>query len=69
MFILRKKTERLVLSHPDSWDERFLRELVGRLKRGEGKVEGEEAAWRDRSERCKRYHKHDRWAPACGREG
>ena len=45
----------------DSWDEGFLRELVGRLKR-----KGKEAApWRDNEERCRKYHEHDRWAPMC----
>ena len=45
----------------DSWDEGFLRELVGRLKR-----KGKEAApWRDNEERCRKYHEHDRWAPTC----
>ena len=49
-------------THPDSWDERFLRELVGRLKRREGE---EEAPWRDKKTRCERYHEHDEWAPIC----
>lgn len=57
----RKKTDALVQGHPDSWDERFLRELVGRLKR-----KGKDAApWRDHEERCRKYHEHDRWAPMC----
>ena len=48
-------------SAQDSWDEGFLRELVGRLKR-----KGKDAApWRDNEERCRRYHEHDRWAPLC----
>ena len=48
-------------SAQDSWDEGFLRELVGRLKR-----KGKEAApWRDNEERCRKYHEHDRWAPTC----
>ena len=46
--------------HPDSWDESFLRELVGRLKR-KGK---DGAPWRDH-EKCRKYHEHDRWAPIC----
>ncbi|KAL2044874.1 hypothetical protein N7G274_002649 [Stereocaulon virgatum] len=57
-----KKTDNLVQTHPDSWDERFLRELVGRLKRREG--EGE-APWRNARTRCERYHEHDEWAPMC----
>ena len=49
------------ISAQDSWDEGFLRELVGRLKR-----KGKEAApWRDNEERCRKYHEHDRWAPMC----
>ena len=45
----------------DSWDEGFLRELVGRLKR-----KGKDAApWRDNEERCRKYHEHDRWSPMC----
>ena len=48
-------------SAQDSWDEGFLRELVGRLKR-KGK---ETAPWRDNEERCRKYHEHDRWAPMC----
>ncbi|KAK3175217.1 hypothetical protein OEA41_002463 [Lepraria neglecta] len=65
-----KKTDSLVQTHPDSWDERFLRELVGRLKRElVGRLkrrEGEgEAPWRDKKTRCERYHEHDGWAPMC----
>ena len=57
----RKKTDALIQGHPDSWDEKFLRELVGRLKR-----KGKDAApWRDDKERCRKYHDHDRWAPMC----
>ena len=48
-------------SAQDSWDEGFLRELVGKLKR-KGK---EGAPWRDNEERCRKYHEHDRWAPMC----
>ena len=47
--------------HPDSWDETFLRGLVGRLKRRGKDV----APWRDREVRCRRYHEHDQWAPVC----
>ena len=56
-------------THPDSWDERFLRELVGRLKKRVERLkrrerEGE-APWRDKKTRCERYHEHDEWAPMC----
>ncbi|MCJ1273229.1 hypothetical protein MMC21_001019 [Puttea exsequens] len=64
-----KKTDALIETHPDSWDEGFLRLLFGRLKRKDG--EGE-APWREEGRRCERYHKHDGWAPSCGglgREG
>lgn len=59
---LWKKTDALIESHPDSWDESFLRQLVGKLKRREG--EGE-APWREARRRCERYHVHDEWAPKC----
>lgn len=59
---LWKKTDALIESHPDCWDENFLRGLCGKLKRREG--EGE-APWRDARMRCERYHVHDDWAPVC----
>ncbi len=41
-------------------DERFLRELIGRLKRPEP---GDKAfPWRSGPDRCKLYHEHDKWA-------
>ena len=58
----RKKTDSLVQTHPDSWDEKFLRELVGSLKRKEG--EGE-APWTNAQSRCQKYHEHNEWAPHC----
>jgi len=57
-----KKIDALIESHPDSWDESFLRHLVGKLKRREG--EGD-PPWRDAKSRCLKYHEHDEWAPAC----
>lgn len=42
-------------------DERFLRNLIVRLKqKGGGKVS---FPWRDKAVSCQRYHEHDRWAP------
>lgn len=63
-----KRTEKLVEGHEDSWDEGFLRRLVGGLKRkGDAKREenGGEAPWRVGWRRCERYHVHDGWAPGC----
>ena len=57
-----KKTDVVLETHPDSWEEGFLRELVVRLKRmngGSGSGGGkEEAPWRERGRRCERYHEH-----------
>lgn len=61
-----KKTGHLIDTHPDSWDERFLRCLVGRLKGNGGeKGGGSGVPWVGRAERCRRYHVHDGWAPGC----
>lgn len=51
-----KRTENLVETHEDSWDEGFLRELVGKLKRVEGKKGN--APWRSKDELCRCYHEH-----------
>ena len=58
-----KKTDKLVAEHADQWDERFLREVVVKLKRE--KAKGDKAPWRNRFSACKRYHVHDEWAPVC----
>lgn len=58
-----KKTDKLIAEHADQWDERFLREVVVKLKRE--KARGDKAPWRDRVTACKRYHVHDEWAPIC----
>lgn len=60
---VRKRTERVVVGHGDSWDERFLRDLVVRLKRevrggsgsGSGRERGE-APWVE--DICGNYHEH-----------
>lgn len=57
-----KKTGHLITTHPDSWDERFLRMLVCRLK--EKDREGV-PPWVEKRTRCKRLHVHDQWAPIC----
>jgi len=59
-----KKTGHLIDTHPDSWDERFLRLLVGKLK-GRERERGVGAPWVEGGERCRRYHVHDAWAPRC----
>lgn len=59
-----KKTGHLIDTHPDSWDERFLRLLVGRLKERD-RERGMGAPWVGVRERCRRYHVHDAWAPRC----
>ena len=61
-----KKTGHLISTHPDSWDERFLRMLICRLKK-----KGVETAapWLDKRTRCKRLHVHDQWAPLCAGMG
>ena len=59
-----KKTDRLVAEHVDQWDERFLREVVVKLKREKGRGFG--APWKERKRACRRYHVHDDWAPVCG---
>ena len=53
-----KKTDAVLETHPDSWNEGFLRELVVRLKRmpTDGKSFG--APWRSQESRCERYHEH-----------
>ena len=54
-----KKTDVVLETHPDSWNEGFLRELVVRLKRmptDGGKPAG--APWRSQGSRCERYHEH-----------
>ncbi|KAI9877431.1 MAG: hypothetical protein M1830_003916 [Pleopsidium flavum] len=48
-----KKTKQLILTHEDSWDERFLRDLVV-VSRGEGRVEGKKP-WKKGG--CV-YHEH-----------
>ena len=58
-----KKTDVVLETHPDSWEEGFLRELVVRLKRmngghGSGSGGKEEAPWREVGRRCERYHEH-----------
>lgn len=58
-----KKTDKLIAEHADQWDERFLREVIVKLKRE--KARGDKAPWRDRVRACKRYHVHDEWAPVC----
>lgn len=57
-----KKTGHLISTHPDSWDEQFLRLLVVRLKE-RGDAGGRMGPWTDVGERCRRYHIHDQWAP------
>lgn len=59
-----KKTGHLINTHPDSWDERFLRSLVGKLKERDWEM-GMGAPWVKLGERCRRYHVHDAWAPRC----
>lgn len=59
-----KKTGHLIDTHPDSWDERFLRLLVGKLKERDWE-RGMKAPWVEVGERCRRYHVHDAWAPRC----
>lgn len=54
-----KKTETLVREHPDPWDQRFLRELFGRMKSNRG----QRPPWKE--ERCSSYHEHDLWSPLC----
>ena len=58
-----KKTDRLIAEHADQWDERFLREVVVKLKRE--MMKGDKAPWRERGRACRRYHMHDEWAPMC----
>ncbi|KAL9119329.1 MAG: hypothetical protein Q9187_004118 [Circinaria calcarea] len=56
-----KKTDSLMMGHEDSWDERFLRELVVRLRSlREGKIEGVPSVvpWRDAKVICQEYHEH-----------
>lgn len=56
---VRKRTERVVLGHGDSWDERFLRDLVVRLKKG---VKGGNGGGRGEApwvkDLCGNYHEH-----------
>ncbi|KAG8532768.1 uncharacterized protein KY384_002646 [Bacidia gigantensis] len=58
-----KKTDKLIAEHQDQWDEKFMREVIVKLKRE--KAKSERPPWRDRQAACKRYHVHDEWAPAC----
>ena len=58
-----KKTDKLIAEHADLWDERFLREVVVKLKRELSR--GDRPPWRDRARACRRYHVHDEWAPVC----
>ncbi|SLM35343.1 BTB/POZ-like [Lasallia pustulata] len=54
-----KKTGRLVETHEDSWDERFLRDLVARLKTTKGWEGGSRfAPWRSPAAMCEKYHEH-----------
>ena len=64
-----KKTDVVLETHPDSWCEGFLRELVVRLKRmpGEG-AKSAGAPWRAHATRCERYHEHSSPAIAGGED-
>lgn len=54
-----KKTENLIETHEDSWDERFLRELVVKLKKERNWQKGSaKAPWRKLHARCEKYHEH-----------
>ncbi|KAL8666886.1 MAG: hypothetical protein Q9202_001126 [Teloschistes flavicans] len=59
-----KKTDHLVEGHDDSWDENFLRLLVGKLKRMDASEKGR-PPWREPAQRCKLYHEHSDHA-VCG---
>ena len=65
------KTDALVVGHEDSWDERFLRDLVVRVKKGRSGggttgVRGGEAPWR--RDLCA-YHEHGEGDVRCCQRG
>ncbi|KAL8940527.1 MAG: hypothetical protein Q9216_002777 [Gyalolechia sp. 2 TL-2023] len=60
-----KKTDHLVEGHEDSWDETFLRLLVGKLKRMDLNAKGR-APWRNDNDRCRLYHEHSSHVTCAG---
>ena len=65
-----KRTDRVVESHTDSWDERFLRDLVVRLKREQREGNGAKAGtargqvpWV--ADLCGNYHEHTERRRVC----